>query len=350
MSSLSSPSGAPTSLSQLCRSKDNSFGPYAGDCRGGFDFTLLFEETILFILPLAVLILIAPFRLYYLLKKQIKVVSSSLLYSKHVSFALFTVLQLVVLILSARSTTLKTKATVAAVVIGFIGALIQWLVSYVEHVRSVRPSDLLNTYLFISLLLDVARARTFWLRRDVHAIAAVFTTGVCFKAINLLLEATEKRSNLKASYKAYPPEATSSIFSRFFFSWQWPLFRKGFSSTLVVDDLFTLDKHLSSENLYGLFRSAWKQAIRVESSPSLFSMTFRILKWPVVSAVFPRLALTAFMYCQPFLIDTAVSLSLTPVDGATMNQGYGLIGASILVYVGIAVSPSSVLQNALADE
>jgi hypothetical protein len=57
------------------------------------------------------------------------------------------------------------------------------------------------------------------------------------------------------------------------------------------------------------------------------------------------LCLTAFMYCQPFLVNLAVSLSLTPVDTPTTNDGYGLIGAAILVYVGIAVSRSFSTKN-----
>ena len=159
----------------------------------------------------------------------------------------------------ARPTPLKTKASVTATVLGFIGALVQWLLSYIEHARTVRPSSILDTYLFLSLLFDIARARTFWLRQDGYAIAVVFTTGVCVKSINLVLEAIEKRSILLAPYKDYPPEVTSSIFSKCFFSWQIPLFRKGFSSTLTVDDLFILDKHLSSDYLQAVLQSAWEK-------------------------------------------------------------------------------------------
>lgn len=65
---------------------DDSFGPYAGDCRGGFDFTLLFEESILTI-PITVLVLLAaPCRVLYLLhKNKVKVENSRWLYCKIVS-------------------------------------------------------------------------------------------------------------------------------------------------------------------------------------------------------------------------------------------------------------------------
>jgi len=71
-----------------CRLVDNSFGPYAESCRGGFDFTLLFEESILSILPLALLITVIPFRISYLAPRSIKVDSDLLLPTKLVCEAL----------------------------------------------------------------------------------------------------------------------------------------------------------------------------------------------------------------------------------------------------------------------
>lgn len=60
--------------SLACSSVDKTFGPHAtGQCRGGFDFTLLFEETILSILPVTITLVVAPFRLFYLFGKQQKV-------------------------------------------------------------------------------------------------------------------------------------------------------------------------------------------------------------------------------------------------------------------------------------
>ena len=62
-----------------CDVVDITFGPWAGDCWGGFDFTLLFEETVLSILPLAATLLVIPFRVFYLLRREVKVDRSALL-------------------------------------------------------------------------------------------------------------------------------------------------------------------------------------------------------------------------------------------------------------------------------
>ena len=74
-----------SSSQQNCSVIDATFGPYAGSCRGGLDFTLLFEEIILCILPLFVAIVASTVRLMFLSKEGIKVIQSPLLPLKLVS-------------------------------------------------------------------------------------------------------------------------------------------------------------------------------------------------------------------------------------------------------------------------
>ena len=83
-------------------------------------------------------------------------------------------------------------------------------------------------------------------------------------------------------------------------------------------------------------------AVTNKKGHSLFFLAFKVLKWPLLSVVFPRLCLIAFNFCQPFLITSAINLSDQPNNESTTHNGYGLIGAYALVYIGIAVcSPSS---------
>lgn len=53
-----------------------------------------------------------------------------------------------------------------------------------------------------------------------------------------------------------------------------------------------------------------------------------------------RLALIGFNFAQPFLITTAVRYIQEPVNKANNNVGYGLMGATILIYLGISASIS----------
>jgi hypothetical protein len=52
---------------------DAAFGPAVDGCRDGFDFTLVFEQSILVILPAALLLVAAPFRLLRLGKAPLVV-------------------------------------------------------------------------------------------------------------------------------------------------------------------------------------------------------------------------------------------------------------------------------------
>lgn len=83
-------------------------------------------------------------------------------------------------------------------------------------------------------------------------------------------------------------------------------------------------------------------AVKSKGPNSLLAVTLKRLKWPVLAVIPPRLCLIAFNFCQPFLIDRAIRYSeqaeTSALGSQESNVGYGLIGAYILVYVGIAVS------------
>lgn len=63
---------------------DNTFGPVVHRCRSDFDFTLLFEQSVLTIGPAALLLLFAPPRLAKLLKSSKKTISTRVLSIKAV--------------------------------------------------------------------------------------------------------------------------------------------------------------------------------------------------------------------------------------------------------------------------
>jgi hypothetical protein len=169
-------------------------------------------------------------------------------------------LQLSSLILWTTPTAGRTRISVATAALSLVSTLGLYLLSHAEHYRAVRPSSLLTTYLFATLLFDSARTRTLWLRAvddPNHTIAYVSLTAVLVKALILGLEASSKRRFLRAEYRAFPPEATSSIFDRAFFWWLNPLFRLGFSRVLDVEDLFSLDKHLQASYCHRKFVEVW---------------------------------------------------------------------------------------------
>jgi ATP-binding cassette subfamily C (CFTR/MRP) protein 1 len=52
----------------------------------------------------------------------------------------------------------------------------------------------------------------------------------------------------------------------------------------------------------------------------------------------PRLCLIGFNYAQPFLLTAAIDALSNIKDPNQKNNGYGLIGATGLIYLGIALS------------
>ena len=327
-----------------CAAVDNTFGPHAGACRGGFDFTLLFEETVLSILPLALTLLAIPLRVTYLLRRDVKVKRSPLLPLKLVVYGIHGLVHIALIVLWTQARAYGTQTSVANAAIALAGSLSLGVLSLVEHQRTVHPSLILNSYLLLSWIFDAARTRTLWLRgydgitanRD---LAAVTTIAFAFKTLLVFLEALGKRRILRKTYSSFSPEAISGTYSRWFFWWLLPLFRKGFRQILSVESLFDIDKHLTSRYLYTLIQPAWAR-VPSGKAHSLLILVVTKIKWSFLSAVPYRLGLTAFTYCQPFLIEKAIELSGAPISKETTQAGYGLIGAYFLVYGGIAITTS----------
>jgi ATP-binding cassette subfamily C (CFTR/MRP) protein 1 len=63
--------------------------------------------------------------------------------------------------------------------------------------------------------------------------------------------------------------------------------------------------------------------------------------------VFPRVCLIGFNYAQPFLISSAIDYISQPTGDR--NTGYGLIAATALIYLGIAVSAGSCSLPQIAE-
>ena len=242
-------------------------------------------------------------------------------------------------------------------VISFVGAVVLAILSFFEHFRSIRPSFILNIYLLFTVLFDIERSRSYALEPELDRIATIFATRVAVKLFLAIFESRGKRKLLLPAFADCPPETTIGIYKGASFWWLNELFKNGFSNSLSVDDLFQLDKHLQADYLHHALGTAWDrckssriarfffkklttiaQIVTRKGPHSLFAATLKKLKWPILAVVPARLCLIGFNFCQPFLIHRAVDFSQQATTDQTSNIGYGLIGAYVLVFVGIAVS------------
>lgn len=202
---------------------------------------------------------------------------------------------------------------------------------------------LLSNYLILSLLLDIVRTRSFWLlavTRAENAFAAVFTAAVGVKAVAFLAESQTKTRWIQWDTASHSPEETAGFFGLAAFSWIWKLFAIGRQKVLVLDDLFSLDRHMASDTLRMKLQTSIKVSSTHGHKHGLAKALAKSLLGSFLLPIPPRLALSAFRFCQPFLINSLLSYLLIPASERPVNYGYGLIVATFLVYGGIAVSTS----------
>ena len=80
-----------------CNTSDNTFGPAIDpSCRGGFDFTLLFEQCIFTILPCSLFLIAVPVRVFTLRHAETVARLDGKLVAKLVKCVHFILLQVVV--------------------------------------------------------------------------------------------------------------------------------------------------------------------------------------------------------------------------------------------------------------
>ncbi|KAJ5591589.1 multidrug resistance-associated protein [Penicillium hispanicum] len=316
---------------------DAWFGPVVatGSCRGGFDFTVLFESTLLNIAPATCFLLLAAFRLVQLYRRSPKVRTSRFRSAIAIASICLAAIQLILLILVSTKALVGGPASLAAAVLDVIAALTIIVLVDLEHVRSIRPSFLVSTYLFITVLLDVARVRTAWLLPTSRAYPACLSVFIVAKLSLLVLENVDKRKRLLPSEKEKSGESVSGPFSRALFAWLNDLLKTDYSVFLTSDALPTIHEKLSSHDLSPMFARAWENCNQNRKNALLLAVV-KCLRWDMVSIAIPRLGAVGFGVAQPFLMGKAV-IFLQQGDAFSPNVGYGLIGATAIVFIGVAV-------------
>lgn len=188
---------------------------------------------------------------------------------RQVSTAVYASLQLALLCLwCLPKSTVAPSICIASAALGLTSALVIGLVSHFEHKRSIRPSFLVSLYILITLLFDIARARTHWLMRQRDSIAAILTAIVGLKLAMLVIESIEKRNILSSAYKNVSTESTSGLFNRALFCWLNPLLLKGYISVLSAENLFPITENLSSIEVVENLQRGWQAS----TAPSSYSL------------------------------------------------------------------------------
>ncbi|TGO14038.1 hypothetical protein BTUL_0059g00230 [Botrytis tulipae] len=222
---------------------------------------------------------------------------------------------------------------VAASALKLVAALCMLPLSVIDHSRSPRPSVVLNSYLFFTLLLDAAQARTLFLSSDKSGLvySSVFITALALKCIILLLESRQKYKSVNWNQKEHSPEETSGIFSLGVFFWLNKMFLMGYNKVLAIEDLYPLDSSFDAKSLHDGFSKNMDYSKLKGDKFALLKVLIHTLKVPLLLPIPLRLALIAFTFCQPLFIERLLDTLAQPEIDA--NVGYGFIGAKTYINV-----------------
>lgn len=229
----------------------------------------------------------------------------------------------------------------AAAIMAAITPFLLLLLSWSEHFRSTRPSMVLNTYLLLTLLLDAVLVRTSWLTLGGRRYTVSLTVKVALKMVMVVLEAVPKRRWRMLQSQDTSPEETSGVYSLALMSWLRPLISLGSRQALDLEDLYPLDRRLAAARQLNRFQNLRKASSMNPTDSNLLRDLARTLGAGLLQPIVPRILLMGFSFAQPFFIQRLIRY-LQGGDSAPVylerNLGYGLIGASFFIYLGIALS------------
>ncbi|GKZ25115.1 hypothetical protein AbraIFM66951_001571 [Aspergillus brasiliensis] len=307
--------------------------------RNSFDFNIQFEQLFFSILPSALFIVTSLWRTLSQLRKPRVVEAPLFQFIKLGAITTYVGLELALLVLVAVGSFQVTSMFIASSILKLVSALFMIVLSVLDHSRSPRPSTLLNSYLFLTSLLDATQARTLFLSSDNRtelSYSSIFSAALALKLCILLLEAQGKSRWVNWDEKKHSPEETSGVFSLGVFFWLNRMFLRGYRKILATEDLYPLDSSFDATSLNEEFSKNMHYSKLKGDKFGLVKVLVRTLKAPLLLPVIPRLAYLAFTFSQPLFLERLSNYLSQPQLDA--NTGYGFIGASMLIYSGMAIS------------
>jgi hypothetical protein len=224
-----------------------------------------------------------------------------------------------------------TVATVAAV-----------LLSYLEHQRSIKPSSLLVVYFSCLTITYLPRLRSLYLSAAGNLCRNFWTAIYSLTVLAGLLESWGKAGSLRPPYNPSAPEETVGFWGRTLFIWLLSTLRRGYSGILELQDIPPVDPQLGCHQARARLREAWDKC---NARYRLMKAFFIAYTGYILACIPPRLILSAFTFCQPFLISATINLLEEKSSPATKLSSKALVGAFVLVYLGMAVSSSRTLSS-----
>lgn len=242
-------------------------------------------------------------------------------------------LRLTLLALSAQSKPVA-KFFVATTALDAISASCTIFLSYFEHSQSRRPSTLLTVYLTVKTFLDIAQTRSLWLASQSshdRAFTKVFMVATVISGLMIVLESIRKGRWVRWETDDRSPEEILGVFELAASTWLFRLLQTGRKKILAMEDLHALDHRISAEILHSHVTNLRVPEFRGKKN-ALLKALCRTLAAPLLMPVIPFLLQVALGLCQPLLIQSLLN-HLDDPPSNPRNTGYGLIGATVILYL-----------------
>lgn len=234
---------------------DNTFGPVLPD---HFDFTLLFERSMLGMVPAGIAILIVPVYLRAMARAANQVRPGRLLWAKLATAAALVGIQLASIILWHNAGLLRSDVALAASITSLVASLGIAIILYIAHTFFLCPSAFLSVYFSLTMVFDVTMARSYFLRHSIDALGGLQVTVAGLKLVLVLLEEVPKRQLFRSNLLRPGLGETVGFWNRTLLLWVNPLLRLGFRKNIHVEDLPEIGDRYDSQRLFDRFVPQWK--------------------------------------------------------------------------------------------
>ncbi|KAJ6781136.1 hypothetical protein PWT90_04855 [Aphanocladium album] len=309
---------------------DGQFGP---QFPGQFDFTLLFEHIMFTIVPSCCAVLAIPFYVKTALHQAKKCRPGLLLWLK---------LSIALALLGVSATSLglwqqasfRSSTALAAAAMALLSSICVLAFVYITHVYTIRPSSFLSLLLTITALLEIAATRSYFRRPGLHTIGTMHACSLVFKFALVALEEVSKRALLctEALRSSTASETLAGFWNRTIFGWFFATMIFAFKNELTTENLPDIEEELEVRSVYERFVPKWN-AVNKTSKFGLLMALFWTMPWPIIKVIPGRLMFVGLQFSQPFLLFQVVSAVR---NGTTTEISSGLVGATALVFTGIA--------------
>lgn len=175
----------------------------------------------------------------------------------------YVISQVVTLALWSLPPTFRTQLSVASALLNLGASLCLCPLSLLEGKRSLRPSVVINVYLFGVGLFDTVQVRTLWLAattqdgyENLWRVAVASSVALGLKLVLLVVEALPKAA-LVPDASVYSREETAGVYSLRSFWWLNSILWLGRRKKLQPADLYSIDPGLKTARYCSQLTDAW---------------------------------------------------------------------------------------------